>query len=143
MIDALANGQVDIAVAWGPRPATTRDAPTCRSTSSPAPDETSVPESFAIAIAVRDDASALRDALNAALVRSGHGSTPLLAEYDVPLLPLGRAPSGAAMMSVRRRAWLIVVFGLTTIAGCERESRRLPPTRAGRRRRRRRRRPPR
>jgi len=30
------------------------------------------------------------------------------------------------MMSVRRRAWLIVAFGLTMIAGCERESRDFP-----------------
>ena len=93
IIDALANGQVDIAVAWGPAVAYYARRASVPIDVVPAPDENPLPESFAIAIGVRDDASALRDALNTALVRQASRIDAVLTAYDVPLLPLGRAPS--------------------------------------------------
>ena len=47
-----------------------------------------MPESFAIAIAVRDDERALRDEINAALERDRSRIDAILAQYGVPLLPL-------------------------------------------------------
>ena len=93
IIDALANGQVDIAVAWGPAAAYYARRASVRIDVAPAPDETLSRESFAIAIAVRDDASDLRDAINTALRRERSRIDAVLTEYDVPLLPLGRTRS--------------------------------------------------
>ncbi len=90
MVEALATGQLDIAVGWGPAVGYY-----ARRTKVPldlvlARDETSAVESFSIAIAVRDDESELRDELSAALTRGRARIDAVLAEYGVPLLPLSR-----------------------------------------------------
>jgi ABC-type amino acid transport substrate-binding protein len=76
MIDALATGQLDIAVGWGPTVGYYARRATVPIDLSLAPDETSAPESFSIAIAVRDDESELRDDSMPRSTASGHGSTP-------------------------------------------------------------------
>jgi mxaJ protein len=90
MVDALAGGQLDIAVGWGPTLGYYARWAKVPMDLVPAPDETSEPESFSIAIAVRADESELRDDLNATLARERHRIDAVLAEYGVPLLPLRR-----------------------------------------------------
>ena len=90
MMDALATSQLDIAVAWGPAVGYYAQRAKVPIDLALAPDETSAPESFSIAIAVRDDASELRDDLNATLDRERPRIDAVLAEYGVPLLPLRR-----------------------------------------------------
>ena len=90
MVDALAKGQLDIAVAWGPTVGYYARRARVPIDLALAPDETSTPESFSIAIAVRDDESELRDDLNTTLERERPRIDAVLAEYGVPLLPLYR-----------------------------------------------------
>ena len=94
MVDALAAGQLDIAVGWGPTVGYYARRAKVPIDVALAPDETSAPESFSIAIAVRDDESELRDDLNATLDRERPRIDAVLAEYGVPLLPLRRTTAG-------------------------------------------------
>lgn len=93
MVDALATGQLDIAVGWGPTVGYYARRARVPIELALAPDEMAAPESFAIAIAVRDDEPGLRDELNATLVRERSRIDAVLAEYGVPLLPLGLTTS--------------------------------------------------
>jgi mxaJ protein len=88
MVDALATGELDIAVGWGPTVGYYARRAGVPIDLALAPDEISAPESFSIAIAVRDDESELRDDLNAALDRERSRIDAVLVEYGVPLLPL-------------------------------------------------------
>jgi mxaJ protein len=88
MVDALASGQLDIAVAWGPTVGYYARLAKVPVVLAPAADDASVPEAFAIAIAVRDDERALREEINAALDRDRSRIDAILAQYGVPLLPL-------------------------------------------------------
>jgi mxaJ protein len=88
MVDALASGQLDIAVAWGPTVGYYARLVKVPVVLAPAADDASVPESFAIAIAVRNDERALREEINAALDRDRSRIDAILAQYGVPLLPL-------------------------------------------------------
>ena len=92
--DALATGELDIAVGWGPAVGYYARRAKVPLDLALAPDETSAPESFSIAIAVRDDESELRDDLNATLDRERPRIDAVLAEYGVPLLPLRRTTAG-------------------------------------------------
>jgi hypothetical protein len=60
-----------------------------------APDAGSEPESFAIAIAVRDDERALRDDLNTAIARDRSRIDAVLSAYGVPLQALERTGAEA------------------------------------------------
>jgi mxaJ protein len=91
MIDALAAGRLDIAIGWGPTVGYYAQRAKVPIDLALAPDEPSAPESFSIAIAVRDDESELRDDLNATLARKRQQIDAVLAEYGVPLLPLRRS----------------------------------------------------
>lgn len=88
MVDALASGRLDIAVGWGPTLGYYARRAEVPIDLVLAPEDASVPESFAIAIAVRDDERALRDEINAALDRDRSRIDAILAQYGVPLLPL-------------------------------------------------------
>ena len=90
MVHALAAGQLDIAIGWGPTVGYYAQRAKVPLDLVLAPDEPSAPESFSIAIAVRNDQSELRDDLNATLVRQRPRIDAVLAEYGVPLLPLRR-----------------------------------------------------
>jgi len=95
VVEALAAGELEIAVGWGPAVGYYARRSTVRLDVALAPDERAASESFPIAIAVRDDAPALRDDLNAALARDRGRIDAVLAEYGVPLLPLPATPTGA------------------------------------------------
>jgi mxaJ protein len=88
MVDALANGQLDIALVWGPTAGYYARRARVPIELALAPDETSAPESFAIAIAVRDDEGALRDDINTALAHDRSRIDAILTEYGVPLRAL-------------------------------------------------------
>jgi mxaJ protein len=90
MVDALVSGEVDIAIGWGPTMGYYAQRARVPIDFTLAPDETASPESFSIAVAVRDDDRDLREDLNAALDREQPRIDAVLAEYGVPLLPLRR-----------------------------------------------------
>jgi quinoprotein dehydrogenase-associated probable ABC transporter substrate-binding protein len=89
IIEAVVAGQVDIALAWGPLAgyfAGRSGADLAVIPVSPASDPPALKFSFDIGLAVRQDAAALRDELQAVLVRREPEIRRLLAEYGVPLV---------------------------------------------------------
>ena len=89
IIDAVARGDIDIAVAWGPLAgyyATHEAVPLDIVPVSPQMDSPALPFTFAIAMGVRRGDRALRDTLNAILARRRASIDSLLATYGVPLL---------------------------------------------------------
>ena len=95
MVDALASGQLDIAVGWGPTLGYYARRARVPIDLTLAPEDASTPETFSIAIAVRDDEPALRQELNATIGREQPRIDAVLAEYGVPLLPLSRTKAGS------------------------------------------------
>ena len=94
IIDAVAKGDVDIAVAWGPLAgyfATREDVPLDLVPVSPQVDLPFLPFVFDISMGVRRADSTLRDTLNAILVRRRASIDSLLDAYGVPLLNAKRA----------------------------------------------------
>jgi mxaJ protein len=96
IVHAVARGDVDLAVVWGPiagyfaktEPVPLRLTPVAADAGGPA-----LPMSFAIAIGVRRGDTDLRDALGAALARNRAAVDAILADYGVPRLPpRGEAP---------------------------------------------------
>jgi quinoprotein dehydrogenase-associated probable ABC transporter substrate-binding protein len=89
VVDAVADGRVDIAVVWGPlagyygrrEPAPIDVTPVAAPQDSPA-----LPFSFAIAMGVRRDDTALRTALDRVIARRGAAIRRILTSYGVPLL---------------------------------------------------------
>jgi mxaJ protein len=95
MVDALVNGELDIALMWGPTAGYYARRASVPIELALAPDDGSVPESFTIAIAVRDDERVLRDDIDIALARDRAGIDAVLREYGVPLRALrGMAVDG-------------------------------------------------
>ena len=89
IIDAVEAGQVDVALAWGPlagyfakRSATDLVVVPV----SPASDPPALQYTFAIALAVRPEDAALRDQLDAVLLRRQPEIRRILVEYGVPLV---------------------------------------------------------
>jgi mxaJ protein len=91
MVHAVATGELDIVVGWGPAVGYYAQRAKVPLDLVLAPDETAAPESFSIAIAVRDGESELRDDLNTTLARERTRIDAVLVEYGVPLLPLRRS----------------------------------------------------
>lgn len=85
MIDALVSGELDLAVVWGPQVGyfVKRARVPLAMSLATGPREPE-PLSFAIAMAVRQDDTALRHELDAALARSRDRIRAILAEFDVP-----------------------------------------------------------
>ncbi|HUQ81117.1 MAG TPA: substrate-binding domain-containing protein [Gemmatimonadaceae bacterium] len=100
IIDAVANGDVDIAVAWGPLAgyfATREPVPLEIVPVSPQVDLPFLPFVFDISMGVRRADSTLRDTLNAILLRRRASIDSLLDAYGVPLLNAkGRVPTVTA-----------------------------------------------
>jgi mxaJ protein len=91
-IDAVANGEVDTAIAWGPRAGyfgSRERVPLRIDPVTPDRAEPGVPFTFAIAMGVRRGDRALCDALNGVLARRRQAIDAILRRYGVPLLPLG------------------------------------------------------
>jgi mxaJ protein len=94
LIEAVARGAVDVAVAWGPLAGyfAPRQHPPLRLAPVPPSDaRTGEPMTFAIAMAVRPNDPARRDALDRILARLGAEIHALLTSYGVPLVqePVG------------------------------------------------------
>jgi mxaJ protein len=104
IVDAVANGEVDIAVVWGPLAgyfASRERVPLDVVPVSPEFDSPSLPFVFDISMGVRRADKSLRDTLNAILVRRRASVDSLLRAYGVPLLEAKR--SEPTVGDVRRR----------------------------------------
>lgn len=100
IVRAVANGEIDVAVVWGPlagyfarrSPVPLRVVPV-----SPEVDVPYLPFVFDIAMGVRRGDTVLRDSLDAVIVRRQHDIDRILADYGVP-----RADTPAMVGSVQR-----------------------------------------
>jgi mxaJ protein len=87
MIEDVASGAVDVAVAWGPQAgyfAARQDVPLHVARADAPPELAQVPFVFAISMGVRKNDARLQHALDAALVRARAEIDAILAEYAVP-----------------------------------------------------------
>jgi mxaJ protein len=87
LVHAVARGEVDVAIIWGPFAgyfSRGEPVPLAVSPVRPATDPPGVPFTFAIALGVRRDDSALRSRLNGALERRAGEIERILDEYGVP-----------------------------------------------------------
>ena len=97
MIAALAHGELDAALVWGPQAgwfAARVAVPMRVAPLAPPAELAAVPFDYAIALGVRGDAEgeALRRELDEALARRRPEVEAILARYEVPRLPLGEDP---------------------------------------------------
>ena len=90
MVDALARGEIDAALVWGPQAGyfAARSATPMQVTAVSAPPRLGMPFEFSMALGVRHGDRALRDALDAALVKRRADIDAILAEYAVPRVDL-------------------------------------------------------
>jgi len=100
IVRAVANGEVDVAVVWGPLAgyfARRSSVPLRVVPVSPEVDVPYLPFVFDIAMGVRRGETALRDTLDAVIVRRQHDIDRILADYGIP-----RADTPAIVGSVQR-----------------------------------------
>jgi mxaJ protein len=91
IVEAVAEGKVDVAIVWGPVAGYFAKQQLIRLELVPVTPEIDLPFMpmvFPISIGVRPGDEALRDELNAALARRWDEIQAILEEYGVPLLPL-------------------------------------------------------
>lgn len=96
LIDAVAHGDVDVGVAWGPLAgyfAKREGVPLDVTPVSPQIDLPFLPFVFDISMGVRRGNDALRDQLNAVIERRRGEIDRILQEYGVPRIDVGRAES--------------------------------------------------
>jgi mxaJ protein len=86
IVDAIARGELDAAVVWGPAAAHFAHRRNLQVQPASAPAGLGVPFEFAIAVGVRRGNGELRDALDTALERRKHDVDAILDEYRVPRL---------------------------------------------------------
>ena len=89
VVDAVATGQVDVAVVWGPIGgyyAARERVPMAVAPVTPQQDGPALPFAFDISMAVRKDDRALQEALNAAIAKRGADIRRILRAFDVPLV---------------------------------------------------------
>jgi mxaJ protein len=86
IIDAVAKGAVDVAVAWGPLAGYFASRSKVPLRIEPAVDSAQYPMTFQIAMGVRRDNLALRDQLNALLEQDTQQISALLQAYNIPQL---------------------------------------------------------
>jgi len=94
IIDAVENGDVDVAVVWGPMAgyfAAQGSAPLAVEPVQPWRDGRELPMAFYISMGVRRGDNALLQRLNDSLERNQTAISAILAEYHVPVLPDGFA----------------------------------------------------
>ena len=97
LVDAVAEGAVDIGLAWGPLAGyfARREVPPLRVTPVP-PSDRGVPMTFGIAMGVRRGDAAARDRLQQAIARQLPRIEAVLREYGVPLVPADVRAAAAA-----------------------------------------------
>jgi mxaJ protein len=88
LIEAVADGEVDVAIAWGPLGGyfAARQTPALRVTPVAPALDGPLPMTFAIAMGVRRDDEVLRQEIEAALARRRSGIDSILSRYHVPLV---------------------------------------------------------
>jgi mxaJ protein len=94
LIDAVARGEVDVGMAWGPLAgyfAQRQSIPLQLVPVAPQVDRGVLPMSFAIAMGVRRGERAWRDRVQAAVDHRGAEIQAVLRRYGVPLLPMSAA----------------------------------------------------
>jgi mxaJ protein len=94
VIEAVAHGDIDVAIVWGPIGGFYAKAHGDKLAVVPAEPDPAAPElplSFELAMGVRRGDEALRQEVQAALDRREKQVQAILAEYGVPLLPLAAA----------------------------------------------------
>lgn len=103
LIDAVANGDVDVAIAWGPMAGyfATREPVGLKVVPLTATD-TVLPFQFSISMAVRHGDTALRDKLNAFLQTHRAAIRDLLTQYGVPQLRITN-PAASGLQARRAR----------------------------------------
>lgn len=87
IVRAVAAGEIDVAVAWGPLAgyfASRQDVPLCLVPVAPTADGPQLPMTFAIAMGVRREDEALQREIDAALQRHKPEIDAILADYGVP-----------------------------------------------------------
>jgi len=84
MIESIDRGDLDVAIVWGPQAGYYVQRAQHALVVSPMHDE---PMTFAIAMAVREDKTMLRDELDRALARASDRVRAVLVEFGVPLMP--------------------------------------------------------
>jgi mxaJ protein len=93
LIDAVANGEVDVGIAWGPLAgyfAQREPVPLAITPVSPQIDLPFLPFVFDISMGVRRGNDALRDELNGVITRRRSEIERILSDYGVPRLDIGR-----------------------------------------------------
>ena len=97
IVNAVVQGDVDVALVWGPLAGyyARRASTPLRLQFAPSEDDAHWPMTFDIAVGVRRDAPELKRELESVIRRDGAAIEKVLAEYGVPLLPLpsGRTPN--------------------------------------------------
>ncbi|CAN7211652.1 substrate-binding domain-containing protein [Variovorax paradoxus] len=90
MVEAVAQGELDAAVVWGPQAGyfAARATPALRLTPAAAPGDPDLPFSFSIAMGVRKDDRAMKARLDDFLLRRGADIGRILDAYAVPRLPV-------------------------------------------------------
>jgi mxaJ protein len=97
IIDAVENGNIDVAVVWGPTAgyfAAQESTPLTIEPVQPWRDGTGMPMAFDISMGVRRGDNALLQRLNDSLERNRAAITAILAAYHVPVLPEAFATPG-------------------------------------------------
>jgi mxaJ protein len=95
LVHAIADGKLDVGLVWGPQAgyfASRAPTPLTISIARPPPELARLPFEFSISMGVRRGDTALRDELDAILVRRRAAIDAILARYHVPRTD---SPSGA------------------------------------------------
>jgi mxaJ protein len=96
IIDAVINGDIDVAVVWGPHAGFHAKKPSTSLQLSPVQpevDESGLPLTFSIAVGVRRGQKELRDEIDGILERKREAVEAILKEYGVPCLPPAKKKS--------------------------------------------------
>jgi mxaJ protein len=96
IVDAVANGEIDVGIVWGPLAgyfASQSEVPLRIEPVHPQIDPPSLPMAFDVAIGVRKKDKVLRDQLNEILIRRQAEVNKILDEYHIPHVqpPMSRA----------------------------------------------------
>ncbi len=92
IVDAVASGEVDVALVWGPIAGYFAKAEPRPLRLAAVTGESELPMAFSVAISVRRADGELRDRLDEALTRNRTAIDAILASYGVPLLPVHDMP---------------------------------------------------